>query len=114
MFIYTGERPYNAIYATRPLVQSGVDVNASDEYGYTPLLFAIVTSRVEVTKCLLELGSEIPTNDMGASLVRMALRKKSLRTLSELLHVGADTLSCGQGGFCTNTLSCVPGQLGCL
>jgi len=56
------------------LIKLGVDVNARDRHGWTPLHFAARIMNVDIIKLLLDAGAEIdPVNDEGLTPLRITL-----------------------------------------
>jgi ankyrin repeat protein len=47
------------------LVESGLDVNAADNYGITPLMVAANLGDIEVVKYLLSVGADLGAHDLG-------------------------------------------------
>lgn len=45
------------------LIAQGVDLNAQDEYGYTPLMWAVNYSKLDIVKLLLEAGADKTITD---------------------------------------------------
>lgn len=63
---------------TRHLVDSGADVNAADENGYTPLHFAVNADSVEVVRYLLDSGANLESvNDKGETPLNIAVGNTS-------------------------------------
>lgn len=75
------------------LIGLGVDVNAVDEYGNTPLHYAIRLKNAELIKILLDANAEINhVNEEGVSPLRQALLAKPFdyNSIKLLLDAGAD------------------------
>ncbi len=59
---------------SRHLIDSGADVNAGDENGYTPLHFAVNADSVEVVRYLLDSGANLEAvNDKGETPLNIAV-----------------------------------------
>ncbi len=73
------------------LLANGANVNAQDNYGYTPLLFATFHNRLEIIILLLENGADanIPDNSGNTPLLRATWRN-NLEAIKILLAKGAD------------------------
>lgn len=85
------------------LIKRGVEVNARDCYGYTPLHYAARSKNSEAIKLLLDAGSEIdPVDNDGLTPLRHTLLKKptDLKSIELLLARGADVNQKPDGG-CT-------------
>jgi hypothetical protein len=52
------------INSVRRLLRYGEDVNAIDEYGYTPLIEAAIVDNIEISKLLLEVGANANLQDV--------------------------------------------------
>lgn len=77
----------------RHLIDSGADVNAKDDQGFTPLHFAATRDSVEVVRLLLDSGAEVdPVNDKGQTPLACAVADPwtDPDTLGLLRERGAD------------------------
>ncbi len=77
----------------RHLIGLGVDVNAQDVFGMTPLHYAVRTTALEAAQLLLEAGAELDTvNRDGFTPLRMADHgsSRSFEMMELLLKHGAD------------------------
>lgn len=75
------------------LLEAGADVNAKNEYGYTPLLGAAeVATNPEVTKLLLNAGSDVKAagKDGKTALMLAAQSNSNPNVIKALLDAGAD------------------------
>ncbi len=77
------------------LIDQGLDVNAIDSGGYTPLLFAVRQRNVEGIRLLLENGADKlieHENERGVSALRMGFDRVPLDydVFKVLLELGAD------------------------
>ena len=83
------------------LIGLGVDVNARDRYGNTPLHYAAREKVPEVIKLLLDAGAEIdPVNRDGLTPLRLMLSSKpvNLKAVGLFLARGADVDQKVEGG----------------
>lgn len=59
---------------TRHLVDSGADVNAADDDGFTPLHFAVNADSVEIVRYLLDSGADLErANNKGETPLNVAV-----------------------------------------
>ena len=74
------------------LIQAGADVNAKNEYGWTPLMIAAIENTPEVLKVLIEAGADVNAkNKDGVTALMPAARNNSNpEVLKVLLEAGAD------------------------
>ncbi|SJN55511.1 Ankyrin repeats (3 copies) [Vibrio ruber DSM 16370] len=85
------------------LIDQGLDVNAIDSYGYTPLLFAVRQRNVEGMRLLLENGADKligHRNEDGVDALKMAFDRKPSHfdVVKLLLEYGADPDDKREGG----------------
>lgn len=74
------------------LIDNGTDVNARDENGYTPLMFAAVKGDANIANLLISEGADINRADMknGWTALVYAIRTKSIDVVKLLLNKGAE------------------------
>ena len=73
------------------LLESGVAVDAPDQYSWTPLLQTVQENSIEMTRALLERGANInATNAFGQSALALAMSRKQWNIARLLLANGAD------------------------
>jgi len=73
------------------LIASGADVNELDEYGFTPLIEAIIVNKLEMVKLLLEHGANInETDPRGRAPLHWAVENNNAAICQALLEQGAD------------------------
>ncbi len=110
----TGKDKWNLLHRTlvsvsiRPvpkmikkLIDCGVDVNAKDNYGNTPLHYASRLKNTEIIEILLDSGAEIdPANNKGFTPLREMLLVKPHKfdAIELLLTRGADMHHAGKKG----------------
>ena len=72
------------------LIEAGADVNAEDEGGNSPLLYAIWRNSVELTKLLISAGLNVDAkNKSGESLLHRVINS-DIRNVHILIKAGAD------------------------
>ncbi len=71
------------------LLENGADVNATNRYGYTPLIVAARDGRADIINQLLEAGAEIEAQGQGGhTALSEAVRHGNLYTLSQNRQAG--------------------------
>jgi len=79
-----------AIGVARLFLANGVDVNARDTWGMTPLIRATQTQSADFVRLLLENGADVNlANDNGVSPLRMAVQRDNAEFAEMLLNAGA-------------------------
>jgi hypothetical protein len=81
------------------LLASGVDINATDEFGRTPLMWAAAMRQSEMVKLLVDKGAKVNIRDPnGWTALMWAAKNSRIETLDFLLGKGADVnASAGNG-----------------
>lgn len=75
----------------RSILQSHVDINAIDEYGFTPLIEAAIADNVEIAKLLVNYGANPNQVDMlGGTALHWATENNNLKMAKLLLENRAD------------------------
>ncbi|MEL6117160.1 ankyrin repeat domain-containing protein [Photobacterium sp. SP02] len=85
------------------LIDQGLDVNAIDNYGYTPLIYAVRQRNVQVIRILLENGANEAIEHRGndsQNALDMAFNSHPFEynVVKILLEYGANPDSCAPGG----------------
>ncbi len=76
---------------TRLLLAAGLDINAKDHRGYSPLMLAAYAGQTEMVDLLLENGADANSADFGGNSILMgAAFKGSLDIVEKLIEAGAD------------------------
>ena len=74
----------------RDLLEKGADINATDEDGWTVLIYASNNGHLEIVRLLLEKGANINvTNQYGYTSLMRASKNGYLETVKLLLKNGA-------------------------
>jgi len=72
-------------------LQSGVEVNDVDEYGFTPLIEAAIADNFEIAKLLLDYRADVNMQDMtGGTALHWAAENNNLELAQLLLNHGAN------------------------
>ena len=80
-----------------------INLNETDQDGYTALHLLLILEKEEIIKSILEKGaSVIPTTKYGNTALHLAAMRKNTRVFDMLLNYGADTNSVNNKGW--NTL----------
>lgn len=70
----------------KALVATGVNLNASDEYGYTPLMVCTANNNSDLVKILLELGADRNILNQDGQTAKDIAYKTGLRHIYQLLE----------------------------
>jgi hypothetical protein len=75
----------------KALINAGANVNAKDERGYTPLIWAAAQGHIKVMKVLLDNGADINAqNELGETALIMAAHFGDTKAAQLLIARGAD------------------------
>jgi ankyrin repeat protein len=81
----------NDIKKVKELIAKGADVNAKDNHGTTPLMFAALMERAEAAKVLIEKGADVNAKDPeGWTPLIFAIRLGQAEIAKLLIEKGAD------------------------
>jgi hypothetical protein len=81
------------------LLSQGAVVNAMDEYGYTPLIHAAVTNRIDLVTLLLKFNARVDLVDItGSNALHWAIDNNNYQMCELLLESGADPNSYTSNG----------------
>lgn len=75
--------------ATRRLISSGCNLNAMDECGYVALHIAASEGLVDMIKCLLAAGADVPGGDKAQCALHIAATRGHCDIVRLLLAAGA-------------------------
>jgi len=76
----------------KKLVESGADINAQDEFGWTALRYAVRTTKTEAAAALIELGADVDMPSKSGRTPVMSVAANGLEDMVKLLlDAGADT-----------------------
>ena len=79
------------------LIDAGVDVNASDADGYTPLHIATILNRKHIVSTLINTGAKMDMQDnTGSTALHHAARLGRRNIMQMLIYAGADVNSIDQ------------------
>lgn len=74
----------------RRLLDSGVDVNATNKHGWTPLMLAAGSGNLPILKLLLSKGADVrAVNNFGASALAYAALEGECKAIQLLLEAGS-------------------------
>lgn len=91
---YKNDRSY-----LEPLIESGADTEASDQYGWSPLISAVEYDHLESAKTLLSCGANIEHRDKdGLTPLHHSIIRNSHQVLATLLMHGADQRAITKNG----------------
>lgn len=77
--------------AVAKAIQMGVDVNTIDEYGFSPLIEAMIVNNIEIAKLLIDHGADVNAGDMvGGTALHWAVENSNLELCTLLLDKGAN------------------------
>ena len=76
------------------LVSKGADINASDSYGATPLIYAVAHGQIEIVKLLIDKGAKVNAEDsLGEKPLFEAVSSNSTEIAKLLIDKGANVNS---------------------
>jgi hypothetical protein len=79
------------IHTVRQILQYGVDINAIDEYGFTPLIETAIIDNVELTQLILSNGADANKQDAtGGTALQWAAENNNYAMCKLLLEKRAD------------------------
>lgn len=79
------------IYQVREILNSGVNLNQIDEYGFTPLIEAAIADNVEIAAMLIQYGADVNLPDStGGTALHWAAENNNLKLAQLLLIHGAN------------------------
>jgi ankyrin repeat protein len=91
----TAQRFFRAIkkgdfLAVRKLVDAGIDANATNKFGWSPLMYAACAGNSPIIRAIIAAGADVnATNDFGASPLAYAALEGHWRAVDVLLKAGA-------------------------
>lgn len=82
------------VQALRRAIQAGADIDEQDEFGTTPLKYAIAEKKVEAALMLLEMGAEITLQGKdGSTALHSAIEHELPRVLEAMIRKCPDAVS---------------------
>ena len=94
---------YNDLAVVTEELERGINVNVTDEGGYTPLMVAVASPEpgVEMLRLLLENGADInaATGEGGDTALSLAIMHGTVEKVDALLEAGADVNYWREGGY---------------
>lgn len=80
-------------------VQAGADVNAIDDYGFTPLIETTIVNNIELSKIILDAGADVHEVDMsGGTALHWAVENQNIPLCELLLAQKADPNAYNKAG----------------
>lgn len=67
----------------------GANINAKDDMGYTPIMWAVNRNKLPAAKYLVSKGADVNAHNYYETALRLALMNKNQRMVELLLHHGA-------------------------
>lgn len=84
------EAEYGSIDGIKAWLREGADINATDAYGYTPLMNAAMLGRLKVVKALIGLGADVQKKGrFGYTPLHAAAQGGHLEVVQALVKYGA-------------------------
>lgn len=81
----------NDVQKIQELLQSGIDINAKDKDGWTPLMYAASKKATDIAKILIEAGADLnATDNCGWTALMDAVDRNSIDIVRLLIDAGAD------------------------
>ena len=71
------------------MVEAGMPVDITGEYGWTALITAAMKNRTDVVRCLLDKGADVNKQDRGWTALHLACYKNYTDVMRLLLAYGA-------------------------
>jgi len=94
------------------MARIGVDMQAQDEFGFTPLHLAIENKHDDISKFLINLGVELNTpNKFGYSPLHLAVQSDGSEVVDLLIQGGANVNQIVGYGFTPLHLACERGNI---
>lgn len=90
---------YHNLHDVKGIVESGVDLNDFDEYGFTPLVEAAIFDKWDIAAFLLKKGAKVDQKDLvGRTALHWACENNQLKMVRLLLENAADANAYGKAG----------------
>jgi len=97
------------------LKQNGVDVNCKDQFGFTPLMWAVYYNNVEESGVLLSHAANINSKTFGGyTALHIAVARGSVSCVSLLCRSGANVNARANNGYAPLHDAISYGKLGCI
>jgi ankyrin repeat protein len=93
------------------LIDAGVDLNATDEYGRTPLMIALIHGRLDQAGALIDAGVDLnATAEDGRTPLMIALIHRRLDQVDALIYAGVDLNATAEDGRTTLMIALIHGH----
>lgn len=105
---------YDDLEAAKALVESGADINQTNDYGHTPLILACNYGYEDLAKYLVDEGADVNVQGQDGGTALIAASSNSLALVDLLLSRGADVharMANGTGVMTQFTIGIITGRV---
>jgi len=100
------------LLALRKLIDAGADVNATNKFGWSPLMYAACEGSTLIIRALVATGADVnAVNKFGVSALAYAALEGHWRAVELLLNVGARGENRGHSAYPTSRCGSWPIQV---